>query len=200
MAVMERVMNHTERLRLNEFVRRLAEISDTDVAWFTGWLCADGSIRFVDKQVRPGIKFQICDRDPLERFSELFGGKVSRGCSPSQTGWGKKPCYYWCITGHFAVALLRRCLPWMSQRYAEKAQRAMNYKTKEHYGRKLSPDQVAEIKTELANGTHGVNRRMAIKFGVTDGMIANIKHGRAWTGKATGTPKQLSGYRAIGPK
>ncbi len=174
-------MNPTEKKTLEAFEGRLNAITDTDIAWFSGWLCADGCITFIDNgRARPRVKFTICDKDPLERFSALFGCAVSGPNAPS--GFGKLPRFCWSIGGHFAVALLRRCRPWLSDRYGAKADRAFTYKTKEHYGRKLTPEQVLEIKHELSKGGRGVNRRMAIKFGISDAMVYAIKSGRAWSG------------------
>jgi len=173
-------MNATESRDMESFRQRLASIDETVIAWFSGWLSADGSVKISDQRGRPSIRFQICDRDPLDRFAEVFGNRVGGPFPQGANAFGTRPVYEWKITGARAVLLLGRCLPWLSERYAARARSAMRYETSPHAGRKLTPDDVAEIKRELAVGVHGTGRRLAKRYGVSEGMISAIRSGRAW--------------------
>jgi hypothetical protein len=173
-------MNTTELRTADEFRKRLERLNEAEIAWFSGWLCADGSIKVVDKFGRPAVRFQICDRDPLDRFADLFGNSVHGPFAQHAGAFGTRPVFEWRISGLRAVILLRRCRPWLSERYAERAISAMQYKTRKHQGRKLTPVSVARIKRELETGGHGIGRRLAKRYRVTDGLISAIKVGRVW--------------------
>lgn len=108
-----------------ELKARLAQISDVDIAWFAGWLSADGCIAYHGKENTPQIQFKICDRDPLERFAELFGGYVG---GPHSVKKHYKPTYTWQFTGLKAAYILARCMPWLSLRYQKRAALALQYK------------------------------------------------------------------------
>lgn len=43
---------------------------------------------------------------------------------------------------------------------------------------KLTPDQVRDIRSEIARGT--LMDEIAERYGVTQGAISHIKHGRSW--------------------
>lgn len=161
-----------------EYAARVGAIDEPTIAWFAGWLCADGSIKEHDGG-RPKISFTLTDIDPLDRFAELFGNSVQGPIPPS--GLGVKDRYHWQISGWRAAIILQRVRPWLSQRYAERAAAFDAWEPRGHAGRKLTPDDVAIIKAELAKGGHGVGRRLARRFGVSDGMICHIKAGRMWT-------------------
>lgn len=152
------------------------DISEAKIAWFAGWLCADGSIK-IDKSGTPRIRFVICDKDPLDKFSEIFGNSVHGPYAPS--GLGKKPRYEWTLAGMEAVKIIRLTYPWLSDRYREKADRALTYSILPHRGKKLNPDQVATIRMQLAQGKSGT--KLAAEYGVTDGLISAIKGGRIWS-------------------
>jgi hypothetical protein len=154
----------------------IEELDESVVAWFGGWLSADGSIHSEQKMRRPGISFKLCDRDPLQKFAELFGNRVG-GPVPA-SGFGKRDRFEWQVSGWKAIVILERVTPWLSKRYTDRARLArerfaVNY-------RRLTPEQVVEIKSRLKFGRHGIGRQLAREFGVTSGMISNIKHGRAW--------------------
>jgi hypothetical protein len=178
--------------QVSTYIERLNSISDTDIAWFGGWLSADGCImrnpgaRTRNGQPRrqltvPRIRFTITDRDPLDRFAALFGNTVSGPAAPYGNTIGKQPYYSWQITGHAAALILQRVRPWLSERYRGRADLAVSgFSPREHLGRILSPDDVVIIKSELATGARGIGSQLARRFGVTEGMICNIKYGRAW--------------------
>lgn len=137
-------------------------------------------MKAADRNGRPSVRFQICDRDPLDRIAGLFGNRVIGPIPQHKGALGKRPVFEWKISGQKAVALLTRCMPWLSARYADRARTVMLYTTREHSGRKLTPQQAADIKAALAFGRHGIGRQLAAKYGVTDGMISAIKRGRSW--------------------
>ena len=185
------------RSQLREYEARISRIPEVDLAWFAGWLCADGSIKKADERNRPKLSFQICDRDPLEQMTRLFGGTVGGPFPPS--GLGKLPRYSWSISGWKAVFILRRCLPWLSERCLEKANRALElFKIQRDGGNKLSFEDVEEIRKKLQNG-YGSGRIIAKEFGVSVATISAIRSGRIWNepvlrprlyllGKMTGLP------------
>lgn len=156
-------------------------IPEDQIAWFSGWLCADGCITVdsTSRNKRFKLQFKICDQDPLHKFSAMFGGSVGGPVAP--TGLGKKPTYNWSVQGWRAATILERCRPWLSDRYAARADAVMGgFSAKNHHGQKLTPAVVANIKAELAAGENGVSRRLAQRYGVSDGMISAIKSGRLW--------------------
>lgn len=156
----------------------LSHISDTDAAWIAGWLCADGSIATHDTTIR--IRWVITDRDPLERITRIVGGNKMHKTPPS--GYGKKPRYVLQYGGHRAAALIHRCWPWMSLRYKSRyATAASRWRfVPDGVGQKITAKDVAIIKREIATGGRGSNRKLAKRFGVSDGLIAAIKYGRVW--------------------
>jgi len=168
--------NSTRPMRA-DFVTKVAAVPEADVAWFSGWLCADGSIKYRDKTA--GIRFVICDKDPLERFSQLWGNCVSPPQKPS--GFGKRPRYEWGIRGFKAKTILMRCLPWLSARYKQRAQLAIATTPDRRQVIKLTIEDVIAIKKQLAKSTKwGVSRDLAQHYHVTDAMIYSIKKGRVW--------------------
>jgi len=171
-------MNKTEWAIVEQFSKLLSQVDEPTIAWFSGWLCADGCIMVTDRRGRPRIKFTICDLDPLEKMSSIFGNKVSKPQKP--TGYGSLPRYYWQLSGVRAALLLERCLPWLSDRYMQKAISAIQYKPLPNTGKKITPEQAAEIKRELQLNQWGAGKTLAARYGITDGMISAIKHGRAW--------------------
>lgn len=161
-----------------EFAARIATIDEATIAWFTGWLCADGCILNVGKG-RPAIKFTLTDIDPLDKFAEMFGGSVS-GPFPA-TGLGVKDRYEWRISGWKVAAVIGRVRPWLSHRYAERADKALDaWRPRLHRGQKLNPEAVAEIKRRLDSDGHGAGRRLAREYGVSEQLISAIRVGRTW--------------------
>lgn len=168
-----------------EFAKQLNKIDDATFAWFAGWLSADGSILNA-QDGRPRLRFGITDRDPLEKFSDLFGNAVS-GPHPSR-GIGVKDIYLWQISGWRAAMLLERVRPWLSDRYKSRMDALSGWEPRGHAGRKLTPENIHDIKHRLATGAHGIGRKLAAEYGVTDGMISSIKKGRSWNTCASSSP------------
>jgi hypothetical protein len=164
---------------VSEYQARIDAIDEPTMAWFAGWLCADGSIGFVDEHQRPRLSFALCDIDPLVRFSELFGNEIA-GPLPA-SGLGKQPRYAWRVSGWKVPIILHRLMPWLSDRYTAKALKAIEYENRPPAYLKLNPTQVATIKAELAVGIHGVVKRLAQEFGVSKSLISAIKRGRIWS-------------------
>jgi hypothetical protein len=50
-----------------------------------------------------------------------------------------------------------------------------------HPACRLSEENVRDIRAELASGRHGTGARLSRRYGVSEAMISNIKHGKAWT-------------------
>ena len=171
-------MNTHERADLDRITAALDGLPEADIAWFAGWLSADGSIYTTDSRARPAIRFCLTDRDPLDRFSEMFGNRVCGPFEQSSAAFGTKPIYEWKISGSKAVAILERCMPWLSKRYAERARQARKYTVREHSGRILTPTCVIDIKKRLRAGEQG--RGIARKYGVAESLISHIKTGRLW--------------------
>lgn len=121
------------------------------------------------------IKFTLTDKDPLDRFAELFGGSVSGPHTPSSAGWGVKDTWYWSLSGENAIALLKRVDPWLSVRYRERAQTACAGRDTYPRGRKLTPELVAEISKKLVPYRHGLGKELAIEYGVSQGRISQIR-------------------------
>ena len=68
-----------------KYKRLVAAVPEVKVAWFSGWLCADGCI---PKDITAVIKFTICDKDPLVEFSNLWGNNMSPPQKPF--GFGRQ--------------------------------------------------------------------------------------------------------------
>lgn len=151
-------------------------IPETKIAWFGGWVSADGCVG--SDKTKPVIKFTLTDLDPLQEFSALFGNKI-HGPYP-QRGLGTKPTYHWQISGWKARYILVRLAPWLSARYTERAAINDDWEPREHAGRKLEPADIVAIKGALSTGKHGVGRQLAKQYNVTEGMISSIKVGRTW--------------------
>lgn len=163
----------TEQER-KDYELRISQISKENIAWFGGWLCADGCITQIKES--PKLKFTLCDKDPLYKFSALFGNSVHGPFAPS--GFGKLKRYEWSISGWRAVVILNRCLLWLSFRYYRKAIKALeNFKPRGHAGRTLNPEKVREIR---ASKGHGSGVEMAKKFGVSNATVSAIKNNRIW--------------------
>lgn len=160
------------------FALRLAAIDEPTIAWFGGWLCADGSIKAGPENGRPCIRFVITDLDPLDKFATLFGNKVGGPHPPS--GLGVKDRYEWQISGWRAAMILERVRPWLSTRYGERADVFADWAPRGHAGRLLDPEMVSTIKAALAAGGHGTGRRLAREYGVSEQLISAIRHGRCW--------------------
>ena len=143
-----------------DYAERIAAIPETTIAWFGGWLSADGSIK-AHSEKAPKISFIITDADPLDRMSDLFGNAVDGPRKPSANALGSKYLYSWQISGWKAKIILDRVYPWLSLRYKERADVFLNWKPRGHAGRKLQPADVIEIKTALSSGTHGVGKELA---------------------------------------
>lgn len=173
----EQISQRSTAATHEEYAARVAAIDEATIAWFSGWLCADGCIA-EHSDGRPTIKFTICDIDPLEKFAALFGNAVGGPWPPS--GLGVKPRYSWIISGWKAAVILERVKPWLSERYTERAERVSQWEPRGHAGRKLTPADVAIIKAELKTGKHGIGRRLAERFGVSDAMISHIRKERMW--------------------
>ena len=175
---MDTLIGMSERERRKEYERRVAAIPENQIAWFSGWLCADGSITGWNGSKHASVQFTICDRDPLVKFAELFGNTVHKSQPPS--GFGHRPRYGWRVAGFKATVILKRCIPWLSERYLQRAKRAIAATPYERKPRKLTLKNVIAIKKELAKNKKGINRKMAKKYHVSDGMIGHIRCGRIW--------------------
>ena len=165
--------------RYKNWEHRLNQIPESWFAWFGGWLSADGSIIKESKTGRVKIKFALCDRDPLNIFSTILGGRVSGPFKPS--GLGKQPRFEWSISGWKAIYLLRYISGWLSCRYQKRAKAATKgFQQQRHFGRKLNPQKVAQIKSALRYPYHGIVTHLASQHGVTAGQICHIRQGRQW--------------------
>lgn len=152
------------------YQRAVEAVEEPWVAWFGGWLCADGSIMAPAR-----IRFTICDRDPLDEFSRVLGGTVSRPMPAS--GLGAQPRYSWQISGWRAEIVLNRVKPWLSARYSARSERAIASRNAPR-PRKLSESDVGEIKARLLDGETG--RSIAASFRISEGMVCHIRKGRQW--------------------
>lgn len=170
------------------YQRRLDEIDEATFAWFGGWLSADGSI-LEPHPLRPRIRFVLTDRDPLDRFAELFGNTVGGPYPPS--GLGVKDRYEWAVGGWQAVMILRRVRPWLSVRYTERAAKFERWVPKKIGRQVLTPSAVAEIRSTTGYGT---GRRLARKFGVSEGLVSAVRLGRCWKNE----PLSTASSHAIG--
>jgi len=179
--------HYDTRAQRSDYAARLSALKETDYSWFAGWLCADGCI---PKDASATIKFTICDKDPLEMFSNLFGNKVSPPLKPS--GLGKQVRYFWGIRGFKAAMILEKCMPWLSARYKAKAVAAIAASGKDRKPKKLTRQDVEYIKTQLATGKHGIGKALALKYGVTSGMISSVKYQRTWGDVGSNCAKKWS--------
>lgn len=168
-------MNQKESRSLEEFKERLAKLSEEQIAWFSGWLCADGTILKTDTGL-PRVRFNISDKDPLDKFSELLGCKVHGPIKPS--GLGKKPIWEWAVTGMKALMLLKRCEKWLSERY--KMRFLACRQTNNPRSKLLSNEDAKFIKSAVKTAKHGDLRRLARRFGVSEATISAIKAGRIY--------------------
>lgn len=160
-----------------EYAEKVATLGEARIAWFAGWVCADGSIGDAGGG-RPRIKFTLTDFDVLERFSQMFGNKPSPPYA--NTGLGHKPIADWQISGWRCLIILKAIEPWLSERYAMRMHLLDEWTPRAHCGQKVSPEEVAHIKWELAKGEWGAGRALATRYGVSSGMISSIKSGRSW--------------------
>ena len=160
-----------------ERVKNINNLSEAQIAWFSGWLCADGSIK-IEKNSVPAIVFKLTDKDPLLKFEKMFGVSVVGPLAPS--GLGKKECYEWKIKGLIVCDILKRCKSWLSDRYLIKAEKALQYQPSNREF-KLTKKQVMEIKDRLQNYKRGDIKKLASEFNVSEGLICSIRKGRIWS-------------------
>jgi hypothetical protein len=155
------------------------------LAWLAGLFEGEGCIaapyrRADNRKSSPlRIRIKMCDKDVLQKFKTLAGmGGVSGPYKPS--GWGVKPTFDYVISGRKAYALAAMLWTYLGQRRKSQVRRAFRAYAKISSVRKLTYAQVEDIKRALHAGQHGINRQLAKKYGVTDGMISALKHNRLW--------------------
>lgn len=149
------------------------------LAWLGGLFEGEGTISVPSKKAPIRLRIHMTDRDVLDRFRH--GAKCGLVHGPFKpSGLGKKPVFAYTISGKKAYALAAALWGYLGARRREQVSRAFcAYAGLSPY-RSLEPHQVAEIKDALSRGKHGVGRTLASRYGVSDGMISAIKHGRAW--------------------
>ena len=162
-------------------------MTDEEAAWFGAWLSADGSITLVpgSGNVRPRIRvqFKLTDEDVLLQLSAVaaeFGGQRAVSGPHAPTGLGRKSTFHWALSGADAEALIERVWPWLSSRYQQRYTERRAQVPPQRRGRKLSLSDVQDVKCRLAEGGHGEARRLAREYGVSEGLISAIRHGRVW--------------------
>jgi hypothetical protein len=171
------MLHVTQKNEYANFLKKLKKVSDIDMAWFAGWLCADGSIKIDKGGGTPTIKFVITDKDPLDRIAELLGNTVHGPMKP--TGLGKKMTYSWSIRGIKVKDIINRCYKHLSNRYKEKADIALKYEPK-YRSFKLSRQDVIDIKKSLKNRKRGDLIKLVRKYNVSRALINGINSGKFW--------------------
>lgn len=162
---------------------------EAKIAWMAGLFEGEGCIRRPISRTANrgyysgfGLDISMTDLDVLEQFADFAGGgRIDGPLKPN--GLGKKMYYKLRIRNNRAYFLLERMWPWLNERrkgQALKALMAWSVMGQTKHGCKIKPEDIPYIKEELRKGGHGVNRRLAREFGVTDAMISAIKKGRAW--------------------
>lgn len=154
--------------------------SREDLAWLAGLYEGEGCV--LANPLR--IRISMTDEDTLRAFVARSGVGAVTGPRPA-TGLGKKPVWDYVVTGRKAYALLVAMLPWLGERRTagavEKIQAWMKRKPTTA-GVVLTVEDVREIRRQLESGGHGTARRLAREYGVSDGMVSAIRHGRVWKG------------------
>lgn len=171
------MLNVTQKNNYVNFLNKINNVSETDIAWFSGWLCADGSIKTDKNGGAPSIRFVITDKDPLDKMAKLFGNTVHGPMKPN--GLGKKMIYQWSIRGIKVKDILNKCYKYLSERYKHRANNALKYKPK-YRSFKLSKQDIIDIKKSFKNCKHGDLAKIAKKYNVSKAMISGIKSGRFW--------------------
>jgi hypothetical protein len=91
-------------------------MDDVSAAWAAGFFEGEGSFRLNNGRT-PSLQANQVDREPLERLQRILGGTLNGPYGPygKNTG-GRKPYYYWQVTGEEAKAAMRRMEPYLSVR------------------------------------------------------------------------------------
>lgn len=153
--------------------------TEQSIAWMAGLFEGEGCILAPTDKGPLRIKIGMGDKDVLEKFHGAAGCGCVSGPWPC-SGIGKRPYWEFAVSGRRAYALAAAMWLHLGSRRREQVARAFRaLAAKPHY-RKLSHEQVCQIRNELARGKYGVNRALARQFKVTDAMISAIKHRRAW--------------------
>ena len=151
-------------------------MSDHEFYWLAGLLEGEGSFLpgppSAPNSVR--ITLTMTDADVVARVAALWGVSYHEVRRELCHAMGWKPNFYTHLRGRPAVEMMRRLLPLMGARRQGQIERALaSYNP--YLRRKLGPEQIVEIKVQLAVGRkHG---EIAKQYGVDRSTISHIKAG-----------------------
>jgi hypothetical protein len=151
-------------------------MSDQDFFWLVGLLEGEGSFSpgppSAPNLVR--ISLHMTDEDIVAKVASLWGQSYHRVQQARAERMGWKSSYQVLVRGRPALELMKLMLPYMGQRRQGQIERALpSYNP--HLRRKLAPEQIVEIKAQLAVGRkHG---EIAKQYGVDRSTISHIKAG-----------------------
>lgn len=169
-------MPRSSRILLCCQVSENMSMSDKELYWLAGLLEGEGSF-LPGPPSAPntvGIALTMTDEDVVARVAALWGVTYHEVRRNRSTMMGWKAIFYVHLRGKRAAELMQRLRPLMGLRRQRQIERALaSYNP--HLRRKLYREQIAEIKTQLAQGRkHG---EIASQYGVDRSTISHIKAG-----------------------
>jgi len=163
-------------------------LSIVDTAWLAGILEGEGSFIWNNKGGNvygcPYLRIGMTDEDIVKRVQSMIGGRI-RIESARQKGW--KDQFRLAISGQPAIEVMKKILPFMGERRSIKISQLID-KWESRPNRKqghrnihakLTSSQVIQIRERYAVGNIS-QRALAQEYGVTNGAINFVVHGRTW--------------------
>lgn len=151
-------------------------MSDQEFYWLAGLLEGEGSFSPGPPSAPNSLRITLTmtDADVVARVAALWRVSYHEVRQERCRVMGWKPNFFVLLRGKPASELMRRLLPLMGERRQLQIERALaSYNPRMR--RKLCPEQVVEIKAQLAEGCkHG---DLAKQYGVDRSTISHIKAG-----------------------
>lgn len=150
-------------------------ITDRDLYWLAGLLEGEGSFLKgpPPRPNSPAVSCQMTDEDIICRVAKIVGVKYHRVARRNKR-W--KPAFSVKLNGDRAIALMKRLRSLMGLRRQKQIDDAINSFDVSVSSRKLSYDDILDIKTRLLSGE--TQRSIAESHGVDRSTIGHIKSGR----------------------
>lgn len=156
-------------------------MNEVDIAWLAGLLEGEGSFLRgpPSAPTTPVVKVQMTDRDIIERVAVLFGVGYVNESVKKEAHW--KTSYQTMLRGSRAVTLMQLLRPFMGVRRQQQIDVAIaSYKTDttSRNRRKLSQEQVDEIRRRIAAGESAY--RVAKEFQIAHVTVRRIRDFKIW--------------------
>ena len=120
------------------------------IAWAAGLFEGEGSIILNPARSSYGVSMSQTDKDVLEKFQSIVGGKISKTFDQRKPHY--KKCWQWWAYGENAKKILLLLYPYLQSRRKERADEWLNIREEKRKKRYLNSEERGVLLNKIFSG------------------------------------------------